>query len=270
MFQNTKVLFRASYKNLTVFKTMSASGGTAGTYAYNAYSPQNGSAFSINQNNDFLVQSKMYDEFCITSMKLTFEPTANDITFNVQGVSPAVTNLYSWVDRDGGTPVQTSVSVPDKIMSYDSVKVTKVNRRHVRTVKLNNFWTDTSNPILFNTSPANGGSQAWINGGAMQFIGFYTEQLAIPSAGGVVGQITVQWNVAFRGRKSMSLTYEPLSGAIVMIPSSSFENLPPGNPPQDVEDVLRGTHVLDCSGGVITITSALDGSVAVANTSEGN
>lgn len=264
---NTKAQVNAQFKLFQNFTTIPSSTGTAGNVGYSLFSPMNGTACSVNQSNEFLIQSKMYDEFCVRSLKVTYLPGTN-INNLVTGVGNGTTvDLHSWVDRDGGTPVNSASNSPQQIQAYDSAKRGNIMRKHVRRVTCKPFWVDCNQNVLMSpyqlTAP-------YAQAGLLQLVGFYTEKIPITAAT-TLGTFVIEWNVSFRGKKSMNLTYDPISDSIIMTPLSSYPALPHGNPPLSEKDVLSFDQTLSCdASGNLVITSNYDGTVAVALAGTGN
>ena len=264
---NTKVSVNSVFKLVQPWISQVPVSGNSGNYAFSTFSPINGTAVSVNQSSEFLIQAKMYDEFCVKSVKMTFRPNATENNF-ATGLGSGQSNLvHSYIDRDGGTPVAAAIDSVKAIQAYDSAKRTTILKSHSRTLKCKPFWIDTNYNVM-NAPFVN--VQPYTNAGLLQVCGFYAERLPF-SAATTLGTITIQWNVAFRGKKSMNLTYEPLSGSIIMTPLSSYPHTPAGNPPLSEKDVLQLDQTLqvDASGN-LQIVSNLNGETAVALSGEGN
>jgi len=267
MSNNSKVNLNATYKLFQPYITQTATAGTAGNYGYSAFSPMNATAVSVNQSAEFMVQAKLYDEFCVTSMTVTYIPNATENNLATGLGSGQQNSLHSWVDRDGGTPVSTSIDSVKAIQAYDSAKRGTIIKRHSRTVKCKRFWQDCNQNSLSApfqlTSP-------YAQAGLLQLVGFYVEKLPFAAAT-TLGSFLVSWKVAFRGKKAMNLSYDPLSGSVIMTPLSSYPHVKPGNEPLTEDQVLAGDQSIHCDlSGNIQIVSNLDGTIAVALSGEGN
>jgi len=268
---NTKASFDAVYTVRSELVMAIAQAGNAGMYAYSKFSPNNETAISIQNCQEFLVQSRLYDEFCIRSMTVTYEP---NMTNNpMSGASPftgqaSQNKLYTWIDRDGGNSITTAADAIVAINSYDSVKVTSILRKVKRTVRCKPFWIDTNYQVL-NPAFAAGLAQPWVNSGNQQVVSFYSQKLPFSVQSTSLGSITTTYRVSYRGKKSVNLTYDAATGAVIMVPLSSFAPLPVTTVPRSVEDVLVGELTCGCdASGNLQITSSADGTTAVANLSE--
>jgi len=225
------------------------------------FSPQHLTYYNITQSSEFLAQRNMFDEFKITSMTVQFKPYATQAVPN-NGTSILNNQCYTCIDRDGNVPVSTSMSVPLKILSYDSAKTHILQKSWSRTMKLKGWWTDTGVPTM-QPGTANGTAQPWVNSGAVQTLTHYGEQLPF-GAGSVLGQYTVAWRVQFRGKKPVSFSYHEASGSVIMTPFTSFSVIAPFNPPKPIYDVINDEAIVDCSGGLVIIKSAVNNELASA------
>lgn len=237
--------------------------GSVGTFVWNAYSPQNASYFNITAFSEWNARKVLYDEFKISHMTIKYRPYTNAVQI-LQGLGATAANfnpdLYTFVDRNGGAPVSTSVDVPKKIQQYDSCRIHKWTKAFNRTVKVGRFWTSCAYPILLTSDNA---AQPWIQKGILGFVGLYAENLQLPP-GTNLGELTVEYHVQFRGKKATSFGYDPVSGSVILTPVSGYTPLAPHNPPPTVVQTL-GDEVLDISGGTIVVKSSRGGEQAIKN-----
>jgi len=257
---NTKVVESVVYRT-TLNSVPNASTTGVGSFINYQFSPQHLTYYNITQSAEFLAQRNMYDEFKITSMTVQFKPYAN-VAFPNNGTTTLNNQCYTCIDRDGTVPVSTSMSVPLKIMAYDSAKTHILQKGWSRTMRVKNWWTDTAVPTI-QPGVQNGNAQPWINCGAVQTLTHYGELLPFGS-GSVFGQYTVSWRVQFRGKKPVSFSYHAASGSVILTPFTSFSVIPPFNPPRDIDDVIDDEAVVDCSGGLVIIKSAVNDELATA------
>jgi hypothetical protein len=207
-----------------------------------------------------MAQKQLYDEFRVVSAKVTYRPFYNVIQ-PTSTTTAATINLYTAIDRDGGTPVSSATQVPVKMQAYDSCRIFKTNKSWSRTMKLRTFWTDCSQ-YQANPSGGNGAMQPWINAGALQALIIYAENLPV-NTGALLGELTFTCNVQYRGKKPVSFGFDPVSGSVIMTPLESYAPLAVFNPPVSEVDVLQDEY-LDISGGNIIVVSNTDGEVAHA------
>jgi len=258
---NTKVVERVVYRTTLNSVPQQSTVGGVGAFINYQFSPQHLTYYNISQSSEFLAQRNMYDEFKITSMTVQFKPYATQ-TFPNNGTTTLSTQCYTCIDRDGQVPVSTSMSVPLKIMSYDSAKTHLLQKSWSRTMRLKGWWTDTGLATL-NPALQNGTGQPWINAGAVQTLTHYGENLPF-GVGSVFGQYTVTWRVQFRGKKPVSFSYHAASGSVVLTPFTSFSVIPSFNPPRAVADVIDDEAVVDCSGGSIIVKATANNELAAA------
>jgi len=261
MASNTKTVERVVYRATTTFTATNAA-RAPGFNAYNRYSAQNLDVYNLTASSEFLAQSKLFDEFKVSHVKITYKPFYNVITPTTQ-VANADINLYTWVDRDGGSPVSSAVDVPQKIQAYDSCRISKITKGFSRTMKLKTWWTNCDRPLI---SAFDATSQPWINAGAVQQLSFFAQNVPITSAQNL-GQITCEWHVQFRGKITPMYGYDPVSGSVILTPLSSYATAEADNPPPGIT-MAAGDETVECGEEGLVITSAYDGSVAVANTSQ--
>jgi len=257
---NTKVIERVVYR--TTLNSVPASSSTGvGAYINYQFSPQHLTYYNITQSAEFLAQRNMYDEFKITSMTVQFKPYAT-VAFPNNGTTILNNQCYTCIDRDGQVPVSTSMSVPLKIMGYDSARTHILQKAWSRTTKVKGWWTDTGVPTV-NPGLQNGTAQPWVNAGAVQTLTHYGENLPFGS-GSVFGQYTVSFRVEFRGKKPVSFSYHAASGSVILTPFTSFIFLPPLKPLRPIDDVNDDEAVISCVGGNVVITSSVNDEVAEA------
>jgi len=257
---NTRVIERVVYR--TTLNSVPATSSTGvGSFVNYQFSPQHLSYYNITQSAEFLAQRNMYDEFKVTSMTVQYKPYAT-VAFPNNGTAILTNQCYTCIDRDGQVPVSTSMSVPLKILAYDSAKTHILQKAWSRTMKVKGWWCDTGIPTS-NPGTQSGNAQPWVNAGAVQTLTHYGENLPF-GAGSVLGQYTVIFRVEFRGKKPVSFSYHSASGSVILTPFTSFSVLPPFNPPRAIDDVIDDEAVISCEGGVVTITSSVNDEVAEA------
>jgi len=248
---NAKTIIKAHYKTTTALLAKQSSTGV-GAYMFSCYSPQNREYYNINSSPEFLAQCKMFDEFKVTQMKVTFKPYAN-VGFANNSSSIVLKNqLYTVIDRDGNVPISTSVSIPDKLQEYDSLKVHDFRKAWSRVVKVKGFWSDCNNATVTVTGN-NGLAQPWVQAGCTQVLALYGEYLPF-GTDAPVGQMEVNWSVCFRGKKPTAFAYDPLSGALTMVPISSLSRLVPQNGPQTIEQTIPERLEVDASGNIVFVS----------------
>lgn len=245
MSSNTKVDDKVILRR-TIQMTSSTGLTGVGQYVYYAVSPANTNYSNLANVAEFGARAQLYDEYCIKSVKMTFRPLVNTINpANTAAVTTFRSDLFHWVDRDGNTPVSTSVSVIPKLMEYDSLKVRKVTQAFHRTIKCKSFWVNTGsgqNAVAPNSSSI----QPWINAGYLQMMGIYGENLPFPTPT-TIGDVTYEWNVHFRGKKPVAFGFDATSGSVILTPLTSYVPLAPMNPAAE--------EPLDETVGAIVVTS---------------
>ena len=240
---NTKTDLYATYRLTGQIQAQTAI-TVAGSYFWYGWSPQHFNWTNVTSSSEFLVQCRLYDEFKVSSMKVTFRPYASQVL--PDNVSPNYSfTSYTIVDRDGNVPVTTAMAVPPKLLSYDSCKVGRTYKAWSRTVRVNNNWTSTTNPTQ-NPQGANGLAQPWVNRGACQVIGFYAERLPYANNANI-GEVIVEFKVQYRGKKSTALGYDAASGSVILTPLSSYPTLICNNPPLPINEV-QGDESLQLNG----------------------
>lgn len=256
---NTKTQVRAVYKQDSAFVVANSNSATVGFYGFTTYSPFNATTVNVTQSAEFQAQRVLYDEFCITKVKVNYTPV-------VTTTAPAnvFTNLatsymmYTVVDRDGRLPVSTSTNVGQKLESYDSFKKFLLTKNITRTIKCKPMWIDANNAAIDPT--ADSAYQPYVNAGLTQLIAFWCQN--VPFAAGVqLGTIRIEWHVAFRGKKAMSYSLLPDGVSLVMTPVEAFlSDIIPLNPPQTNAEVLQ-ENIVECVDGVIQVRSLRDNSI---------
>jgi len=257
---NTKVDQAVVYRSMVKAVSTAWSQGTIANGFYYNYSPQSADVVSVNGNQEFLIQSKLYDEFKVSSMKVTYTPYQ---TFNASIQPGSITDglIYTVIDRDGRTPINAgNMQLPQKLMSYDSCKAFHFTKKWSRTVPVKTFWTDCSNPVFSNLA-GGASSQPWTNAGCLQQLIIYSE--GMPSTG-VYGQFTVEWRVQFRGKKTTAWGFDEGTGAVILVPLENFPSLPLSNPPgitltapaEITLSVVEGEIVLSDLNGLVPFKEA--------------
>ena len=232
MASNTKVLESVKYR-VQVPVTTATSATGVGQYVFQTYTTQNSLYTNVAGSPEFAAQKSLYDEMCVTSCKVTYRPFYDNVAPGNSTTSSSGVG-YVWIDRDGNAPVATSIGVPIKLQAYDSCKVVRLNRPWSRMIRTKGkFWTDVNIPTI--QSSVTGSSQPWVNAGALQMLGFYAEKIPL-TAGQALGDITVEWNVQFRGKKPVAFSFDSVSGSVILTPLSSYPQLTPTNQPLLVID----------------------------------
>ena len=259
MRNNTKVdaKFTFRYTGPAIYAT-----GVAQNYLYYGFSPLNSNWASIVDNTEFNTQKTLFDEFCVTSMRVSFKPVQN-VVLPASAVSAySDPNIYTIIDRDGNVPISTSVNVNSKLQAYDSMKKKHYTKTQARTVKCSKFWVDTATP----TVPAgiNQVYQPWTNAGLNQVLVYYAQALPGLNAGDVIGTFETVYHVQFRGKKPSVWSLDPLTGSVLITPMSSMPNqleptnkpvvggAPPANELIIGSDAMGHLQLSDLSGNVLT------------------
>jgi len=256
---NTKVDLVAKYRIPLNFS--SQLGINVPTYAYSAFTPCH-SLFSglAVSSTEFQAQKQLFDEYCITSMKVTYSPLVN---VNNSAINLGDPRVHTIVDRDGNTPIATSVSVPNKMQAYDSYKEYTIYRKWSRTLRCKNFWMDTGITGI-NPQAEAGTAQPWVNAGMTQVMAIYCQELpASFPVGTNLGSMTVEWTVKFRGKKTTAFGYDPVSGSVILTPITSYPRDIPVT--SSVIGLTGPDEVLTCVDGEIVVTSSYSGEVATAS-----
>ena len=259
MRNNTKVdaKFTFRYTGAAIFAQ-----GAVQNYLYYGFSPLNSNWASVVDNTEFNTQKALFDEFCVTSMRVSFKPVQNVVLPNAAVNTYSDPNIYTIIDRDGNVPISTSVNVNSKLQAYDSMKKKHYTKTQTRTVKCSKFWVDTATP----TVPAgiNQVYQPWTNAGLTQVLVFYAQALPGLNAGDIIGTFETVFHVQFRGKKPSVWSLDPLTGSVLITPLSSMPNqLEPTNKPgvggaPPANELIIGTdgeghlQLSDLSGNVLT------------------
>jgi len=257
---NTKVDLSVAYRSVVNMRVQPMGDGSSGLfYSYYQFSPQNANSTNVANHPEFAAQSKLYDEFKVSSVTVSFKPFMTVQSY-VNTLKPTDNQMYLAVDRDGGTILTAATNTVQALQAYDSVKAHAITKPWKRTLKLKSWWCDCTVPNLI---PGGGASQPWINSGAIQTLHVYVENLFITNMS-PVGEITYTYNVQFRGKKPVSFTYEPNSGSVVITPLESFNNvaLVAFNPPVPFEEQHFDTTIQCDGSGNIQVISNLDGTIA--------
>lgn len=257
---NTIVALRTSYRTTTNMRVQPMGDGTSGLfYSYLQFSPQNANSANIANHPEFMAQSKLYDEFKVTSVTVKFRPFITVQSY-VNTLKPTDNLIYTVIDRDGGTIVTAATNTVPALNTYDSCKSFAITKPWKRSMKLKSWWTDCSAPNV--TPGSNPNIQPWINAGAIQTLHVYVENLFITNMS-PVGELIFEYNVQFRGKKPVAFSYEPNSGSVIITPLESFNSvaLVAHNAPGE----LVYDTALHCDSlGNIQVVSTLDGTVAIA------
>ena len=216
----------------------------------------------MTQNSEFQSQRLLYDEFCITKVKISWIPATNVVLSTAISSSQSTSNfLYTFVDRDGGSPVTTATNIPAKIEAYDSFKKHSANRGWSRTITCKKMWIDCSVPGIDPRSES-GLAQPFTNAGLFQVLGIYGTMLPY-AIGSQIGTVRQEWSVQFRGKKPVSYSVLPDGVSVVMTPLSAFGNeLIALNAPGELAPPLFDNYV-DVSGDTIVVISNTNGHHAV-------
>jgi hypothetical protein len=247
MSTNTKVDLVAVYRTDQLFLTFPTNIPPKGAWNYTTYSPFNNATWNITQSAEFQAQKMLYDEFCITSVKVEYLPNINVVSRG--DVIASADNSYSihtMIDRDGQIPITSAVNIPQKLESYDSYKRFDFRRKFTRTLKCNPFWIDTTTTAI-DPRGTDGFTQPYTNAGLFQILVFYCENLPLTSPNVTVGHVRVHFNVKFRGKKPVSYTVLADGVSVVMTPVEAFTGdvLEASNPPLPVNEVLY-ENVVEC------------------------
>jgi len=255
MSNNTKVDAKMTFKFTQSAKY--AQGGV--NYLYYGFSPLNAKGVTVNDCTEFNVQKALFDEFCITSVRVNFKPIANFLAPAAAVTTPTYTNIYTLIDRDGNVPISTSLDVPTKLQAYDSLRKKHFLKPQSRSVKCSKFWIDTSTSYL--PSGINQQFQPWTNKGLNQMIVYYAQQLPGYNANDIMGTFEVSFNVQFRGKKPSVWSYDPLTGSVLITPMSSMPNqLDPTNKPAVEGGLPANELIIGYTGGHLQL-SDLSGNI---------
>jgi len=259
---NTKTDLKAVYRSVFQVKTQASSSGV-GQYAYYAFSPQNASYTNVTTFSEFNAQKQLYDEFRVVSATLTYRPFYNVIQPTSTTTAGNI-NLYTVIDRDGGTPVSTAVQVPVKMQSYDSCRIFRSSKGWSRTMKLSTFWTDCGQPTVNPVGGNVGVYQPWTNKGAVQALIMYAENLPV-NTGAILGELTFSCKVEYRGKKPVAFGLDPVSGSVIMTPLESYVPLPVFNPPLTLAEVESDEQIACVDGQVVVISNNDDSEAKAAD-----
>lgn len=209
--------------------------------------------------NDFKAQSSLYDEVCINSYKVMYNPIVTQTnvydqsfisTTNQAVLQP---NLYTWIDRDASALTAVNNSYVNKIAMYDSFKQHSVYKKWTRTVSLKRYWLPTNlASIDYNSSIY---TVALTQAGLLGTFGIYGQNLpwgVISGPNESYGQIQVEWSLSFRGKKSLGIAVT--DGVVTLTPSEQFAPIEPtilGVDPNDTGGVRRTTDPV--TGDVIYV-----------------
>ena len=256
MSTNTKVQVAATYRLTADIVTAPTPGAASGVSANFFITPQHSQYFNVAQSQEFAVNSKLYDEFQVNSVTVKYRPTITDVPASLLTASTTPLS-YTFVDHDGYAPLTLATGIPSKILTYDSCRVSRIDKGWTRTLRVNkSWWQDTGFPVI-NPGAQNGAAQPYQNAGCVQVLGFYAERLPYPVSTNI-GGIEITFKVRFRGKKPTSLSYDPASGTVMITPLSSMGPfLVPSNPPRPIDEVLAndGIHLV-CVDGVPTFQDA--------------
>lgn len=251
-----KVVYRIRQNNSLFGAT------TVSNYFYSAFSPYNQTYANITSVPEFMAQANMFDEFCIKYLKVTYRPLYTQTPAPQPPGTPGTaweSTQYTAVDRDGKTPVSSSIDVPSKMLTYDSCREHQWNRKWSRTLKLKSFWLDASIPTH---APVGISTQEVTNAGYMQALIHYGQNCYAPI--GVIGTYDLEFGVHFRGKKPVAFSYDASSGSVILTPVENFGNpITPGN--TNLTHAQQGGDAyLACVDGDVVVRAQFDD--AVANT----
>jgi len=205
---------------------------------------------------EWQARSSLYDEFKITSLKLKYKPYYTESTLNTQ-YSPqsAISNvdIYTIIDRDGTSVFSASLNMPAKLAMYDSYQRKPFNKPWSRSLTTSLWMNTASVPVAPGTVQGNQGLQYLVNGGALQEMMIYCYNLPQVANQQAWGQITVEFNVCFRGKKPTSLSYDPVSGSTIITPLSSFTHATDLLIPQNVGPLPQNDANLVIDEGAVRV-----------------
>lgn len=257
---NTKVIEKATFSYVEGINSFTSATGV-GQYILYGYSPVNTAYVNVNKQQEFIVQSKLFDEYCITGMKVTYIPTFNYVASTTL-TTTSNGQMFSIVDRDGNAPIASSISVPVKLQAYTSCRRHHIAKTWSRFVKCNRFWMDTNNSTVNPAGASNGATQAWTNAGLTQSLSFYAEQLNSPATS-QFGQARIEWFVEFRGKKPANYGYDPVSDSVIITPMTSLDLVPYLNVPSDDLSSVLGDVALHCdASGNINVVATSNSEIA--------
>lgn len=248
MRSNTKVDSKFSFKETWPIN-YSQRDNSDGPMLLDYFSPLSSSWFNLAGNPEYQVQNKLFDEFCITSMSVTYKPTANYTSIQtVNSDARSDPLIYSVVDRDGQIPFNNTLDMSEKWQQYDSCKRSHYLRRTTRTVTCKKFWVNCQQANV----PIGIQYQPFINAGLIQTVGFYGQNMPGLNDGDFIGNYEITYRVQFRGKKSTALTYDPKTGSVIVTP---IEAMPNPVLPSNITFGIRGQNDLlvsaDASGNLI-------------------
>lgn len=219
MSNNTKVDATYTYKRVT---PITYNSGAFANYMCYSFSPLNSNFANLNGVSEFNAQSAIFDEFCVTSVRVVYKPVMTMVSPQYAILSYSDPNIYSIIDRDGNVPLSFSVNVADKLQSYNSCKKKHYTKTQSRVITCKKFWMDTATPNI--PAGVQAVYQPQTNAGLNQVITWYGQGLPGLQPGDYMGIFEVYYKVQFRGKKPSVWTYDQTTGSVLITPMSSMPN----------------------------------------------
>lgn len=259
---NQKVDARFDYK---VQGTLSIGTGTlVSTYVLALVSPLGGQASGLGypnlySNPEFVLQRYNFDEVKVTGFTVKFKPVVSMVGIYDQNSMGQQTQtdsiLHTWVDRDSNTLTASSQNVVAKVKMYDSYKGFNCFKPWSRKVRVEGLWMDTSSGVFGQTSSGIG-TALQASKGMLTTLGIYGQNLPFPAVAQSesYGQVEIIWHVCFRGKRPASLSLDPITGALTVLPEENFAPLQPTAIDFPQANDVGTLKSKDLSGNVIYIT----------------
>lgn len=237
--QNTKVDAQLVCK--TNYNMMIGTGG-AGTVANYTLAyftalgnvPSTGNPYNhFFDTTDFTSQAALYDEVCIKSYTIKYNPIVTQTTiYDQAAVIPATKqaliqpNIYSWIDRDATPLTAINNSYVNRLGMYDSFKQHNMYKKFSRRVALKPLWLPCS--VVGSAIEVSAYTTQMSQAGLLGLFGIYGQNLpwsGFTSGNETFAQIEIHWSLQFRGKKAVGISV--VDGVVTMTPAEKFAPIVP-------------------------------------------
>lgn len=262
--QNTKV--NASLKvSVNAFLAIGAGGQNTNNYTLGyitALGSFGSNGVSFFNNPDYKSQAALYDEVCIKSYTVKFQPVVTQTNLYDQGfVVPTANqlsiqpNLYTWFDRDASPLTVINAALPNKIAQYDSYKRHSCYKPWIRTMYMKPVWL-SCDKVAGGSHLTSEATTQLTQAGLLGNFGIYGQNLpwggSINAANEAYGQLQVTWSFVFRGKRPIDVQVDE-NGIVTLTPASLFAPIIQTLYAPPVSDMSGNRLSLDASGIPIEI-----------------
>lgn len=190
------------------------------------YSSPGGSFFN---NVDFQSQKALYDEVCIKSFTVKFNPIVTMSNLYDQGFALTPTqqarlqpNIYTWFDRDSSPLTAVNDQYVNKLAQYDSFKQFNCYKKWSRTINLKPMWL-SCDKVAGGSHLTDVTTVPMTQAGLLGNFGIYGQNLpwaTIGSSNESYAQVEIHWKFLFRGKRALNISVT--DGVVTLTPADKF------------------------------------------------